>query len=184
MQEDIQASLRIINAHHQVCLCHSINLQVLSEVVGKNGKLHRGRPTMVSCRIMRKRVLFFPNGTVQVLGGGVTPILLTRLLEKIKTILQQCKLTILPNSSAWTVNNIVYKFDYNKHFKFDNCVCNSHFSFEPELFPAALISKWSPAHVTLFTNGKGLITGIKDRDSACSILRELPTFLSEYVYCN
>ena len=82
------------------------------------------------------------------------------------------------------MNNIVYKFDYNMHFKFDNCVCNSYFSFEPELFPAALISKWSPAHVTLFTNGKGLITGIKDRDSACSILRELPTFLSEHVYCN
>lgn len=55
--------------------------------------------------------------------------------------------------------------------------CNKDFSFEPELFPAALISKWAPAHVTLFPNGKGLITGIKSKAEASFIINEIPSFL-------
>ena len=77
----------------------------------------------------------------------------------------------------WKVNNIVFHFDLKKYFKFNDCECNQFFSFEPELFPAALISKWHPAHVTLFMNGKGMITGIKDRDTALNILKEVSDFV-------
>ena len=78
------------------------------------------------------------------------------------------------------MNNCVFKFNLFHHLKFEHYDCNQYFSYEPELFPAALISYWSPAHVTLFPNGKGMITGIKDRDSAVDILHKLPTFLMNY----
>ena len=55
-------------------------------------------------------------------------------------------------------------------------MCSKDFSFEPELFPAALISKWHPAHVSV-SNGKGMITGVKSQDEAECILDELPFFL-------
>ena len=47
-----------------------------------------------------------------------------------------------------------------------------------EIFPAALISKWLPAHVTLFANGKGMITGIKDEASAVRLLSEIEHYIA------
>ena len=79
--------------------------------------------------------------------------------------------------SQWKVNNLVFHFNFGKQVKFNNCICSKDFSFEPELFPAALISKWHPSHVTLFSNGKGMITGVKNGNEAQCILDELPTFL-------
>ena len=75
------------------------------------------------------------------------------------------------------MNNLVFRFDFAKQIKFKDCTCTKDFSFEPELFPAALISKWQPAHVTLFSNGKGMITGVKSQDEAECILNKLPSFL-------
>lgn len=77
----------------------------------------------------------------------------------------------------WKLNNIVFHFDLMKQIKFHDCLCTKDFSFEPELFPAALISKWQPSHITLFPNGKGMITGVKSKDEAEYILDELPFFL-------
>ena len=48
----------------------------------QNGKLHQGRPTMLSCRMMTKRVQFFPKGTIQLLSGGVTSFHLHHLFQK------------------------------------------------------------------------------------------------------
>lgn len=56
-------------------------------------------------------------------------------------------------------------------------MCTKDLSYEPELFPAALISKWQPAHVTLFPNGKGMITGVKSYDEAVTILQQLSSFI-------
>ena len=176
------SSLQLVNAHYQLCLCQPINLQKLNEVMGMNGKLYHGRPKMLSCKILMKRVQFFPSGTIQVLGGGMTPVLLKSLLQKICTLLRRCSMTIPQRKYYWIVNNAVYKFNLFQRFKFEHYNCNQYFSYEPELFPAAMISYWSPGHVTLFPNGKGMITGIKDRDTALSILDKLPTFLTDYAH--
>ena len=78
--------------------------------------------------------------------------------------------------TQWTVNNIVFHFDFAQRFKLNTRWCNKDFSYEPELFPAALISKWKPAHVTLFPNGKGMITGVRSEQTALKILHELSIF--------
>lgn len=179
--EKAKTSLRVINAHYQACSNHRIDLQRLNEIVGENGKLHRGRPTMLSCRMMTKRVQFFPSGRVQVLGGGVTPFLLSHLFRKVYYLLKKCNSSQLIHLTPWKVNNLVCHFDFGKRIKFEHMMCNKEFSYEPELFPAALISKWQPAHVTLFPNGKGMLTGIKCREKAFDILCELPHFLESNV---
>ena len=89
-----------------------------------------------------------------------------------------CNLTLAIQLSAWKVNNMVIRYNFNRRFKFHNVMCNHYFSFEPELFPAALISRWNPAHVTLFPNGNCMLTGIKSKE-ALSILAKVPVFLQE-----
>ena len=73
-------------------------------------------------------------------------------------------------------------FTLEKHFKFDTLICNKDVSYEPELFPALLIAKWAPVHVTLFPNGKGMITGIKRKEEAQQVLQELCAHLTSHVY--
>ena len=45
--------------------------------------------------------------------------------------------------------------------------------YETEIFPAALIRKWEPAHVAVFHNGKVVITGVKSISHCYSILHAL-----------
>ena len=45
--------------------------------------------------------------------------------------------------------------------------------YEPELFPAALISHWLPVHVAIFHNGKVIITGLKSEKQIEPILQSL-----------
>lgn len=75
------------------------------------------------------------------------------------------------------MNNIVLRCDFGERFRFNHVICNSNFSYEPELFPAALISKWNPAHVTLFPNGKVMLTGVKSIKEASKIIDKLHSFL-------
>lgn len=78
------------------------------------------------------------------------------------------------------VRNQVYNFDLLRTFNFSKFVCNHEFSYEAELFPAALISHWKPAHVTLFPCGKGIVTGIKSSEQASDIICSIETFVSEH----
>jgi len=174
----VEASLRVINAHHQLCCGQKINLQRLNDLVGENGRFHRGRPTMLTCRIMSKRVQFFPNGTIQLLGGGVTRTLLHLLHQKVSHLLLMCDLTLRVPLSPWKLNNIVISFNFGERFKFNHLPCNQSFSYEPELFPAALISKWHPVHITLFPNGKGMLTGVKDKAEALIYLRKVYEYIT------
>ena len=68
-------------------------------------------------------------------------------------------------------------FNLCEHLNFDKIICNKNFSYEPELFPALLISKWKSSHVTLFPNGSGIVTGIKNLSHAFSIIKELLSVL-------
>lgn len=55
---------------------------------------------------------------------------------------------------------------------------NHHLCYEPELFPAALLSQWLPVHIAIFHNGKVIITGLKSEKEAEDILISL----IDYVY--
>ena len=52
-------------------------------------------------------------------------------------------------------------------------------SYEVEIFPAALIRKWHPAHVAVFHNGKMIVTGVKSVQMLESICENVSVFLSQ-----
>lgn len=54
---------------------------------------------------------------------------------------------------------------------------NASLFYEIELFPAALIRQWSPAHVAVFHNGKVILTGVKTVAACKDIFSQLLTFL-------
>ena len=176
-----KARLRVVNGHYQLWCNETIDLRQLKTVI-PNGALHLGRPTMLSCLIEGKRVQFFPNGTIQILAGGMTRHLFVQIFHVIYHRLKLCNASRTIHLSKWTVNNLVVHFNLYETFSFDNFVCNGQLSYEPELFPAVLISKWkSSAHVTLFPNGKGVITGIRRRSEAVTILNDILHFLHHRV---
>lgn len=77
------------------------------------------------------------------------------------------------------MTNAVFHFNLNSRCLFVKNVCNKDISYEPELFPAALISKWAPIHITLFPNGKGIITGVRSRSQASKVLEKLMLYLKK-----
>ena len=74
--------------------------------------------------------------------------------------------------SSWSINNIVVYFDLCSIFTFAGILCNGRISYEPELFPALLLSKKTTAHVTLFPNGRGIVTGVRSPVEAIEVLQE------------
>ena len=67
---------------------------------------------------------------------------------------------------------VVY-FELCSTFTFSGLLCNGRLSYEPELFPALLVSKKANVHVTLFQNGKGVVTGVRSALKAIDALQEL-----------
>ena len=82
------------------------------------------------------------------------------------------------NLSNPILTNMVVSALYHRPFKLDNRASNGEFFYEKEVFPAALISRWAPAHVALFHSGALLCTGIKDWKQYHEIIRDLDSYLS------
>ena len=61
-------------------------------------------------------------------------------------------------------------------------MCNAQMSYEPELFPALLISNAvSSTHVTLFPNGKGVITGVRRYGDALVVIKQCLGYLKKHI---
>lgn len=78
------------------------------------------------------------------------------------------------------MTNLVVTFHIEHRFLFSKLVCNGRLSYEPELFPALLLSTKKAPHVTLFPNGKGVITGIRHRSEAISALQEALIYIKSH----
>lgn len=80
--------------------------------------------------------------------------------------------------SHLSVDNIVISTQLNKNITFANIHASNHdLCYEPEIFPAALISHWLPVHVAVFHNGKVIITGLKSEKQADDILDSIFDYL-------
>ena len=80
--------------------------------------------------------------------------------------------------SNLTVDNMVISTQLSDSLSFLKIRTSSYsLCYEPELFPAALISCWLPVHVAIFHNSKVIITGLKSHEQANMIL----DYLIEYV---
>ena len=171
---------RIVNGHYQLLCGQRLDLKRLKSIV-KNGTLYLARPTMLSCHLLGKRTQFFPNGTIQILAGGMSPRLLQSIHGKIYHLLNLYASPLHIHLNQWTVTNLVITFNLQHRFLFNKLVCNGRLSYEPELFPALLLSKVKAPHITLFPNGKGVITGIRQCSEAISALQEALIYIKSRV---
>lgn len=159
----------------------NLDLQLLERNLQcQQKKLYMRKPKMLTCLMEGVRVQFFPRGAIQVLGGKVTRAALYQIYQKVNHVLHL--MNPPTTATVWTVKNKVYQFDLCASFNFSKFICNHKFSYEPELFPAALLSEWKPAHVTLFPSGKGLVTGITSTKCIIDIVCDIENFLTQHAH--
>ena len=162
---------RLVNA--QYTMEANMNLDLLwIHFNNDQSKYFPGKPHMLKwVSQFKKTVLFFPNNKVQVIGN-VDENLVLQIQEEIVTKLRD----IIDDSfflSTPKVNTMTWTYKYDRTFSFVGIPSNSLFSYEPEVFPAAIFSHWAPIKVILFPNGHTNIVGVKTTTSLPSIIEEL-----------
>ena len=149
-----------------------LDLEGLHRKLG--GKLFRGRPEMLLLRMSNGRnVQLFRRGTIQILGSltqNEAEGMRSELLHRLQ----------MPNLSPLVISNMVISAQLQtKQCLHKISQTNGDFFYEVELFPAALIHKWRPAHVAVFHNGKVIITGVKTLDACKELFSLLNSYLNE-----
>ena len=155
----------MINTMRMLRVNSPLNLEDLQKTHG--GKLYPGRPEMLLLRLSNGRnVQLFRRGTIQILGSineqdaeRMRLEILHRLCLSTKTPLVTKNMVVTAQLANLNLHNIASS--------------GSDIFYETELFPAALIRKWEPAHVAAFHNGKIVITGVKSLPHCQSILTSI-----------
>ena len=162
-------SVKITNVMRVMRVNTVLDLENLHQKFG--GKLFRGRPEMLLLRMSNGRnVQLFRRGTIQILGR-----LHQREAEMMRHEVLQClQLRTVP---PLVITNIVISAQLTKKKLFLRNMNDVHVFYETELFPAALIHKWHPAHVAVFHNGKVILTGVKTVKKCREIFTSLIHFL-------
>ena len=168
--------LKVINIVRTMTVNHLLNLELICYNFD-NSVLHVGRPEMlVMCMSNGHNLQMFRGGKVQIFGKlkhDEAEGMRQELIMKLKTILPNLRVTPLK-----IVNLVVSAILKNVIPLRTISSSNSTVFYEAELFPAALIRKWHPAHIAVFHNGKVIITGIKTICDVYALLSELIPFLS------
>ena len=158
-----------------------LSLDDLHQKLG--GKLYPGRPQMLLVTMSNKRkIQIFQGGCVQILGNvsdqeaeDMQLDLIQHLTEESDSCYQLRK--ILTSNSLLTANLVIHA-TLEKELCLKNISqSDSSLFYEIELFPAALIRKWSPAHVAIFHNGKMIITGVKTLSECNNLLNAIEKYL-------
>ena len=169
---------RVINAMRDMALGEELDLELLHQHL-TGSKYHRGRPQMLVVTMKNGRNLqLFRSGKIQILGN-VSHLdahsMCYEILQKIKTFYPNLNLRPL------ILRNLVVSVQLNNLIALHKIRSSSHDLFyESELFPAVLIRKWYPIHISLFHNGNCILTGLTDIEQVSPIVEDLVTFLSNY----
>ena len=163
--------VKIINMMRTMKVDSSIDLEALHARNG--GRLHRGRPEMLVLPLSNRRnVQFFRGGTVQILGN---------IPDDMAEWMRREVLLLLPEKASVTplqTRNIVVSAQLTKRPSLPLWSSDTVF-YETELFPAALIRMWHPAHVAVFHNGKVIVTGLKTLSAFYNVMKSLLDFLPQ-----
>ena len=162
----------------------NLNLDVLHRILG--GKLYPGRPQMLMIRMGNDRNLqLFRGGTTQILGRvslREAQAMRRELVYHLPKTNEDCHhLRKILLTTPMRISNMVI----HAHLKMEKSLTeiahsNENLSYDLELFPAALIRAWKPAHVAVFENGRVIITGLKSVSSCHKLLISLQAFLNRY----
>ena len=177
----MSVACRIINLMREMRVDRKVPLEDVYHLYEEETKFYRGRPEMLVMRMKTngRNLQIFRGGKVQILGHvsdeeaeEMRREFVTRL-KKLKKM-ENCQVTNL------TLVNLVVSLQLPSNINLKNIShSNRDLSYEVELFPAALIRKWHPAHVAVFHNGKMIVTGIKSLNVVNDIYNSVKTFCSE-----
>lgn len=147
------------------------NLEELHRQFG--GSLYLGRPEMLLLRMSNGRnVQLHRQGAIQILGR----VRQQEAQAMRREVLQQLQIR---NASPLVIVNIVIRAQLMKKKVCLRKINDTNVFYETEIFPAALIDKWKPAHVSVFHNGKLVLTGVRTVEKCYEILSSLIHFLNE-----
>lgn len=173
----------IINLMRTMTIKQHVNIEEVHRAFPEETRLYRGRPEMLLMKMSNGRNLqIFRKGTVQILGRASDEEaegMRQQLLKRLKRVkwMQNSQVTTM------TIRNMVVSVQMKREVPLRNIASsNSELMYEAELFPAALIRKWYPAHVAVFHNGKVIFTGLKSLEHFNSIYRELNLYLNSSVF--
>lgn len=183
-------SLRVVNVMYDVDIGHPIGLDEayhqLTTTTACTCKLYHGRPQMllVYLPLWRRNIQVFAKGKIQVMGR-VSPS------DALSMIISLCLfLNLLPppphhRQLILILRNLVISAQLNNRIhlaRFPHSAGSRDAFYEPELFPALQINKWTPLHIAVFASGHCVIAGLTTFNCAylCSVLTNLVTFLSSY----
>ena len=168
--------LQVINIVRIMTANHLLNLELICYSFD-NSVLHRGRPEMVVMRMSNGcNLQMFRGGKVQIFGN-----LKQEEAEEMRREFVMKLRTILPNLQVTPLKivNLVVSVMLKHAIPLRTITSsNSSVFYEAELFPAALIRKWHPAHIAVFHNGKVIITGVKTVRDVYTLISELSPFLT------
>ena len=139
-------------------------------------KLYTGRPEMLLILMSNGRnVQLFRKGTIQILGAITDQEAHDMLSECLQLLRQVRKMrTCGLLTQQLTIKNLVLKFHFKTTIHLNRIQNSNHkICYDATVFPAAMVTKWSPAYVSLFPDGKVILTGVKTLDAALSILSDL-----------
>ena len=166
-------TLRVVNAVYTMECNSAFDIAWLHYNLMET-KYYPARPHMLKWKLPRngKTVLIFPNCKVQIIGkvsSQEAKDMREDIIKELRQALDEPLLTMtLPVVSTMTLTAQL-PFRVNLH----GIVCNSEMSYEPELFPAAILSYWKPIKVILFPSGHINITGAKNECDVIPILTSL-----------
>ena len=176
----MSATCRTINLMREMKVNQQIVLEELYHLYEDESKFYRGRPEMIVMRMRNGRNLqIFRGGKVQILGripDEEAENMRQEFVRRLKRLkkMENCQVTRL------TIVNLVVSLQLPSNINLKSISHSNHeLSYEMELFPAALIRKWHPAHVAVFHNGKVIVTGIKSMNVVDDILKSVMSFFSE-----
>jgi len=172
---------RIINLMREMKVDQSIPLENVFQLFKEESVFHRGRPEMIvmKMKVNGRNLQLFRGGKIQILGP-ISNEEADRMRCEIVRRLQRVPKMEKCQVSPWTITNMVASLQLPYSVNLKNIAYSNHdLSYEVELFPAALIRKWHPAHIAVFHNGKVIVTGIKSTNVLNEIYDCTQKFVSE-----
>ena len=135
---------------------------------------YQGKPHMLKWKLPTngKTVQIFPSHKIQIIGKvsrDEVEAMYHTIVSELRQALDEPSLTVTRPKLCTMTLTAKLPFKPNLHRN----VCNKQFSYEPELFPAAILSYWSPMKVILFPSGHINITGVKQESNVPAILTSL-----------
>ncbi len=171
--------VKVINLMFQMDIDCEVDLENLFVTLDET-KFYTGRPEMVLMEMSNGRNFqFFRKGVIQLLGA-VSPseaqLMRYELKHRLKKVvnMENCQIPEMK------LKNMVVSAQLNKGIRLRKISTgNRQLQYDGEVFPAALITKWAPAHVSVFKNGIAIITGLKTASQTYFILNSLVKFLNK-----